>query len=415
MKKILLLLPLAGSMALSSCISEEPLNMECDILQASLKMENPMEMFYHDYDTIEVVTSVSDSVRFLARPKVKIGTIPLSLKLTEGATAYEKDSDKPFVNGTPVDFSNNQTHFFRVVSEDKMWERQYRIFVVNEKTQEEEEGEDSPGNFTADFEDYALDESGKYYIWQAEGAAKDFFTDGVWKNGNPGFKLSKSSAKPMDYPGVPVEGGGPDGSDCIKLETRDTGSFGAMVNMRIASGSLFNGVFDVSNALKDALKATQFSSPFKYKPLTVSAYIKYEPGEKFQDKKGVAVEGVIDEPDFYAVMYRNTDADGNRIIIDGNDVLTSPAIVGIARLPHNYNADGSDKIGNTPIHGVTGEWQKFTLQMEYKEELDPEILANNGYSFVVSFASSWQGAYFQGAVGSKMWIDKLEVICDNKK
>ena len=404
MKKLFLLMPLAGGLALSSCISEEPLNMECDLLEASLQIENPVEVFFHDYDTVQNVPSASDSVRFLARANAKVGMVPLSLKITEGATAYVKDSDIPFVNGTSLDFSDGQKQIIKIVSQDRQWERFYRIFIDHEMVSE--------GNFSADFEDYALDESGKYYVWQAEGAAKDFFTDGVWKNGNPGFKLSKSSALPMDYPGVPVVGGGPDGSDCIKLETKDTGSFGAMVNMRIASGSLFNGVFDVGNALKDALKATQFSSPFKYKPVTVSAYIKYEPGEKFQDKKGNAVEGVIDEPDFYAVMYRNTDADGNRIIIDGNNVLNSPAIVGIARLPHHYNADGTDKVGNDPIHGVTGEWQKITLNMEYKEELDPEILANNGYSFTVSFASSWQGAYFQGAVGSKMWIDKLEVICD---
>lgn len=397
----------ALAISLGACMGDEPLNQECDITEARLEMDNPLDLFEQAHEAVWKELEYDSTVCFLARPDAQPREIALHLTLTPGATAYIDGQDTPFQNGTKVDFTDEKKHSFKVVSEDRQWTRRYTLYIGHKIPYE--------GHFTETFSNYAAEATGHYYVWKAEGAAAGWFTDGEWKNGNPGFRLSRSSAKPDEYPDTPVKGGGPDGSDCIKLETCDTGPFGQMVNMKLASGSLFNGVFDVSNALKDALKATQFSSPFKYKPLTVSAYIKYEPGEKFQDKKGVAVEGVIDEPDFYAVMYRNTDADGNRIVIDGNDVLTSPAIVGIARLPHNYNADGSDKIGNTPIHGVTGEWQKFTLQMEYKEELDPEILANNGYSFVVSFASSWQGAYFQGAVGSKMWIDKLEVICDNKK
>lgn len=419
MKKLLLLTPLIGGITLTSCISEEPLNMECDLLEVSLNIQEPTTVFFHDYDTVQSVISATDSVRFLAKAHSEIGMIPVSLRVTEGATAFHAEEQTPFINGTSLDFSDSQRQTFRIVSQDGKWERQYRVFIDKDKVSE--------GDMQFDFETYSLDslgnyhiwssaeqaeKIGKYYIWQADGNAKDIFPDGVWKNGNPGYKLSRSSAKPMEYPSTPVKGGGPDGSDCVKLETCDTGSFGAMVNMRIASGSFFNGNFDVSNALKDALKATQFSSPFKHKPLTVSAYLRFEPGSKFQDKKGNIVEGVIDEPDFYAVVYRASDAEGNATVIDGNNVLSSPEIVALARLPHHYNADGSDQLSNDPIHGVSNEWQKVTLQLEYREELDPVLLQNNGYKFCISMASSWQGAYFQGAVGSKLWIDKIEVICE---
>lgn len=391
-------------MGLASCMGEEPLNMECDIEEATLQIPNPTDVFYHDYEQHQTILSSADSIRYVARPYATLGAYPLSLSLTPGATAYWGTSTEPFRNGTVVDFSGNQRQHFRVVSEDGRWERQYRIFIDNELPSE--------GNMTFDFSDYELESAGqKYYIWNAEGPAANVFTDGVWKNGNPGFKLSKSSAKPMEYPSVPMVGQGPDGSDCVKLETRDTGAFGTMVNMRLASGSMFNGVFDVANALKDALKATQFGSPFKFEPLSVSADLRFIPGERFQDRDGKTVEGVIDEPDFYIVMYRNTDAEGHQIVIDGNDCLTNPNIIGMARLPHHVAADGSDLLSNEPIHGLTAEWQKVTLNMEYTQEVDPDILASNGYSFYIGFASSWQGAYFRGAVGSQLWIDNVQLIC----
>jgi hypothetical protein len=259
-----------------------------------------------------------------------------------------------------------------------------------------------------DFEEYTLEPGGKYYVW----TAPEIFTDGTWKNGNPGFKISKSSAKPMDYPSTPVMGGGPDGSDCLKLETCDTGPFGQMVNMRLASGSMFNGVFDVDNAIKNALKATMFGSPFAHKPMQMRVWLRFERGNTYQDRSGKPVTGVVDEPDAYVVLYRNEDASGNKVMLDGNDVLSSPHIVGLGRLPHYYNADGSDQLTNNPIHGVTGEWQEFVIPVEYRSEIDPTVLANKGYSLILGLASSWQGAHFKGAIGSKLLIDNVQLYCE---
>jgi hypothetical protein len=216
----------------------------------------------------------------------------------------------------------------------------------------------------------------------------------------------------MDYPSTPVIGGGPDGSDCLKLETCDTGPFGQMVNMRLASGSMFNGVFDVDNAIKNALKATMFGSPFAHKPMQMRVWLRFEKGNTYQDRSGKPVTGVVDEPDAYVVLYRNEDASGNKVMLDGNDVLSSPHIVGLGRLPHYYNADGSDQLTNNPIHGVTGEWQEFVIPVEYRSEIDPTVLANKGYSLILVFASSWQGAHFKGAIGSKLLIDNVQLYCE---
>ena len=393
----------AAVLLLASCIPPEDPNTECDIEAVSLHLETPTEIFYHDYDTMQTVISTETDIQFIIRSYVNVGSLPTTLRVTEGASVFiksEDGTDVPFVNGSLVDYSNEKVQRFHIVSEDKAWDRNYNISVVHEAP--------SDGYLSFDFEVYSLDPSGKYYIWEAP----DVFTDGQWKNGNPGFKISKSTAKPMDYPSTPVAGGGPDGSDCVKLETCDTGPFGRMVNMRLASGSMFNGIFDVGNALTDALKATQFGTPYQHKPVMLRAWLRFEAGSVFQDRDGSTIEGVVDEPDVYIVFYRNEDAEGNRVQLDGNDVLSSPYIVGLGRLPHNYNADGTDQLSATPIHGLTSEWQEVTIPIQYREELDPDVLQNKGYSLIIGFASSWGGAHFKGAIGSKFFIDNVQLFCE---
>lgn len=399
----------------ASC-SEEPLNAECDIEQVSLHLDNPIKFFYHDYDTLQVVPSTVTDIVFTIRSYENVGSLPVTLKVTPGAKIYQyiyNDKENEFQNGQMLDFSDEKVQQLMVVSEDGQWNRVYNICVKHDLPSE--------GNMTFDFNTFSLDAGGKYYEWTItdENAVNGIFggSEATWKNGNPGFKLSKSSAKPMEYPSTPVIGGGPDGSDCVKLETMGTGAFGNMVNMRMAAGSMFLGEFDVANALKDALKATRFGLPFKHKPVKFSVWLKYEQSDKFfQDRMGKEEVGIIDEPDAYLVVYRNQDEEGNRVMLDGNDVLTNKHIVGMARLPHHTYLDENgirrDLVGNDPIHGLTNEWQKVELDVEYFEEIDPEVLENNGYSLVVGFACSWQGAYFRGSIGNKLYIDDVNVICE---
>ena len=403
MKKTSIFAFVAVSLLLASCIAAEQDNTECDIEEVSLHLDSPIDFFFHEYDTLQTVISTETDIVFTIRSYANIQSVPLSLRITEGASIYmisEDGTETPFLSGSSVDFSNEKVYHFRVVSEDKVWSRNYSISVVHDKPSE--------GNLFIDYESYHLDASGKYYVWDAP----EVFPDATWKNGNPGFKISKSSAKPMDYPSTPAVGEGPDGSDCVKLETCDTGPFGRMANMRLASGSMFNGIFDVGNALTAPLEATLMGSPYTHKPIQVRIWLRYEQGSVFQDRDGKPVEGVVDEPDFYIVFYRNEDAEGNKVQLNGGDILTNPNIVGLGRLPHHYNSDGSDQLSNDPIHGVTDEWQEFTIPVVYRSEIDATILENQGYSIAFGSASSWQGGYFAGAIGSKLYMDNLQLFCE---
>ena len=403
MKKTSIFAFVAVPLLLASCIAAEQDNTECDIEEVSLHLDSPIDFFFHEYDTLQTVISTETDIVFTIRSYANIQSVPLSLRITEGASIYmisEDGTETPFLSGSPVDFSNEKVYHFRVVSEDKVWSRNYSISVVHDKPSE--------GNLFIDYESYHLDASGKYFVWDAP----EVFPDATWKNGNPGFKISKSSAKPMDYPSTPAVGAGPDGSDCVKLETCDTGPFGRMANMRLASGSMFNGIFDVGNALTAPLEATLMGSPYTHKPIQIRIWLRYEQGSVFQDRDGKLVEGVVDEPDFYIVFYRNEDAEGNKVQLNGGDILTNPNIVGLGRLPHHYNSDGSDQLSNDPIHGVTDEWQEFTIPVVYRSEIDATILENQGYSIAFGSASSWQGGYFAGAIGSKLYMDNLQLFCE---
>lgn len=376
---------------MGSCIGDEPLNAECDIEEVSLTMADAESVFYHEYDTLQVVSSAVDSVGFLIRYDKNVGELPLNLKLTPGAKPYIMENGEyvPFKQGSLVDFSNEQVRQFRIVSQDGRWARLYRINIVHDKAPEKEH---LFMNITFDY--FELNSTGKYHVWY--GVEENSISYDQWATGNPGFNLSKSSAKVEEYPTLGVQTGGVDGGPYLKLETRDTGAFGRMVNMRLAAGNLFIGTFDVANALKDAMAATRFGLPFKHKPVKVSGWYKFKAGERFQDRKGNAVDRV-DQPDIYCVMYRNQDADGNQVLLYGDDVLTSPAIVGLAR-----------------ITGVveTDEWTSFEMSLNYTSELDSELLENNGYSMTISFASSIEGASFEGAPGSVFCVDNVTIECE---
>lgn len=376
--KLRLLLVLFVCTLLSSCFKDEPLNEECDIEEAFITADVLEDMFFNTTDAHIKVPSDKTEIVFNVRKQTDLTALAPEFVVTSGATIVP-------ASGSVHDFSNGPVEY-TVTSQDGAWQRKYLVsfrYVTRTVT--------DVMNF--DFERYALDGTGKYYVWN------DLTEDGAdannWATGNPGFRLSMGSAKPEDYPSAPVADGY-DGA-CVKLETRSTGLFGAAVNMRLAAGNLFIGTFDVQSALKDAMKATRFGLPFDRKPLRFSGYYKYKAGEKFQNKAGNIIEGEVDEGHIYSVLYRNHDAQGNAVVLQGDNVLTSPQIVAIA---------DAGKISDI------SEWTGFDVEYVYYEDVDEELLKNQGYNMAVVFSSSKRGALFEGAIGSTLYIDKVRVECE---
>lgn len=366
----------------TSCIKDEPLNSECDIEVCKVHHEASDTIFYALSDTIIDVNSVDTVINFYTRSRINpqdLSQISVTFDLTPGATITP-------ANGSVQDFSQGGV-VYTVVSEDKQWSRRYKVRFVPRAVL----------NPDFDFENVELEQPReRFYIWFAYDQNQK--RQDLWATGNSGFALSRSSAKPHEYPSVMLEQGV--SGKGVKLETCSTGQFGESVKMPIAAGNLFLGSFDVQKALFDPMKATRFGVPVNRKPVRFTGYYKFQPGEVFKDRYDQAVPGRVDAPDAYAVLYKNTDENGLPVTLYGDDVLTHKNIVAIARVPEFKVTGVAD----------TCAWEHFDLPLEYKQELDMVRLSNLGYNLAVVFTSSIEGATFCGAEGSTLLIDESAII-----
>ena len=198
----------------------------------------------------------------------------------------------------------------------------------------------------------------------------------------------------IDYPTVQVANGFK--GKAVKLETRNTGDFGAMVKMYIAAGNLFIGTFEVGNALANPRKATNFGFQFDKRPKTLKGHYKFKAGDVYS-VEGKPQEGVRDKCDIYAVMY---EAENNSIMLNGDNVFNSDKLVLLARIEPKDIVESD-------------EWNEFTIHFESVKgrEIDDTKLQNGKYKLGIVLSSSVDGAYFRGAVGSTLYVDELELIC----
>lgn len=387
MKKLRLILGLGITVAtFSSCIKDEPLNAEADIEQVSVHVDNPLETFFQLSDTMQNVSYADSTITFTVRSQADLTSLAPTFRITEGATISP-------ASGTVRDFSQGPLTY-TVTSQDGQWSRLYTLRF-------------NPTNVTVkdtvayDFEHYMLEpENQAYYVWQEEQADGSLST--VWASGNAGFRRSMASAKPDEYPTYVVEKGRH--GYAVACTTRSTGPFGELVNRRIASGNLFLGKFDFSQALVNTLHATQFGIPFDKKPMAFQGYYKYHRGAVYQDSDGFTMPDQKDYAAIYAVLYRNHDDKGNPVVLYGDNVKTSPQVVAIADMG-DIDDTGDD------------EWHEFKANFDYynNKDLDQETLENRGYSLAIVFSSSKDGDHFMGAIGSTLILDDVRIVCTSQE
>ena len=242
------------------------------------------------------------------------------------------------------------------------------------------------------FANYKMADKTKYYTWvetDESGNELDY-----WASGNGGYALVGIAKKAEDYPTAPfndVERG-----PSVKLTTCRTGSFGDMVKMPIAAGSLFIGKFNSKIAMKLPREATAFGlQVLKGEPKRLEGWYKYKAGEVFTDKDKKVRPERRDTADIYAVVY---EVDPNNFeALNGDDVLTSDRIVLMARIDNP---------------GEPSEWTSFSEPFKPMngKTFDPERMARYGYAIAVVATSSRQGAYFEGAIGSTLCINQMRVV-----
>lgn len=380
MKKLFVYLPLL--LLGTSCIQDEPLNAEADILTCVVKNEHGES----DVNIKGAALVSNTRVMALAIPRINLKKLAPEFTITPGATIEP-------ASGTMLDFSKPQK--YTVTSQDGNWEKVYMVSV-------------DTSEITTNYQFEFFETPKKYEVFYEEvptqdGAIKQY----IWASGNAGFALTPMASSPKDFPTVSVEEGYTGRG--VKLETKSTGDFGEMVKMPIAAGNLFIGSFDATNAMKEPLKATLFGLPFGKKPITFKGRYVYKRGAPFIIKNSAGdkqeVPGREDIGDIYAVLY-----DAENGSLNGANVLSSDRIIALARVNNMKVTPAS-----TPVSSDV--YEKFEISFDYDSYRGtcPFVAERSNtyrYNLAVVFTSSRDGAYFAGALGSTLYIDDVEVICE---
>lgn len=361
---------------LSSCIKDELMNSECDILSAWVEGEQYEENFYQTSQMrMENISSTEKEIVFTVRSLISLPKeMPIFFNVTPGATIQP-------ASGTVQDFTKGPV-VYTVTSQDGAWQRQYNVSFK----------EASLPTYKFSFEHYNTVESGGnayhefYEIDSQSGQIRH-----LWASGNAGAVLAKVSSKPEDQPTYSMEHGYIGRGLC--LNTQDAGSLGHLFKKPIAAGNLFMGRFILDNVVFNPLKATEFGYEIDREPVRVTGYYKYRPGAVFTDMNMNEIPGRVDEASIYAVFYRNKDEQGNKVFLYGDDVLTSPYIVSKAQ------------VASLP---PTDEWTRFEMFFE-GEDADDAMVLDKSFNLTLVFSSSKNGASFEGAIGSELCVDEVEI------
>lgn len=367
---------------LSSCIKEEALNAEADIMGVTLGDNSQLlrEPVISNND-ITLYANTADSI------------LSPEFVLTDGAT-IEPASGTPRKFFTRVPNPQNENgedsinlaipQEYTVTSQDGKWKKTYTVRIANNAT---------PIDYHFDnIRYYGFDGQDYFHVFYETigGSHVD------WGSGNAGAMITLAASNPSfaDYPTSQADGG--QSGKCAKLTTISTGALGTMFGAPIAAGNIFLGTFSVN--MSDMASSTHFGIPFfNTKPVSLTGYYKYKAGEVVTDKKMNVVEGAKDDFALYAVLFEVTD---DVPWLDGRDgkssSLNSPNIVLKAELVDRKETD---------------EWTRFEIPFEQMngKEFDYQKMVGGKYSFAIVASSSKDGALFKGAVGSTLYIDEFHV------
>ena len=367
---------------MTSCIKDEAPNAECDILAVKATW------LESNKDILSGTPIISNNdVRFYVKEDTDIETLKLldpEFELTYGAQINKEDRVEE--NG-----ERGVYLYYRTTSEDGMWNKEYKVSFTKQTVMDVDA--------TFSFENFELDKptpKGKYNVWHevdANGTKLNW-----WASGNAGFVFTGKGKTPGDFP-TSADSAGYKGC-CIRLTTRDTGSFGKMSGMPIAAGNIFIGEFLTTNATKAPLEATRFGYPIvPSKPVSLTGYYKYTPGEEFTNKKLEVQADRRDTCSIYSVLYEIDPA--NIITLDGSNVLSDDRIVLVAELKNP---------------GEPKEWTNFEIPFEAANgnAFDYEKLERGEYAITIVASSSKSGAFFEGAIGSTLYVDELKINWENR-
>lgn len=378
-KLVLLLNTFILALTLNSCIKDEPLGKETDILSFKIEEEG--------YLSSEVS---NDRVNVTVSNGVKLSAVTPIIEVSSGATITP-------ASGGVQDFSNGSVTY-KVTSEDKKYSKEYKVSFVKS----------SLIGLYFDFENWEklADKDGGYYVLQTP--TLEGHNVKMWDSGNPGIAfVNKGKA----FPTAPTSEDVFDGNYSAKLETMKGNVNIGNIKIPIFSGSLFYGSFYLGGGISEprkCLKLGQLYSEEFGKPLIFTGYYKYKIGSPYiyldENKNEISTTEITDAFSIYAVLFRVTKGQSDNEFLDGITIMDSEKIVARADWKPETEA-----ITDTP---AAKGFKKFTIPFEYKEGVILDYQKYD-YKLTIMFASSKDGNEYKGAIGSTLIIDNVKIINEN--
>ena len=201
---------------LVSCIRDEALNAEADILTCTVSGDIlKRDPIIENNKVVLMVTADADLTH--QAPE---------FTLTPGATISP-------ASGTERDFTTPQS--YTVTSEDGNWKKEYQVTYIIAGISSEYHFEN-----VKDYKSSLL--KYVYNIFYENDSEGKWVMD--WASGNTGFALTGAGTEdPASFPTSSYAEGKV--GKCVKLETKSTGDFGSKLGMPIAAGNLFISIRQV--------------------------------------------------------------------------------------------------------------------------------------------------------------------------
>jgi len=356
-----LLFFLSIALTLSSCIKDEELDTDADILEAYIPSE---------YLKMEPIVT-NTSVEFRVKSNVDLEKQTPFFIISPNATM-----DPP--NGVTRNFQTAQEVV--VTAQDQRWKKTYLVSFISDEL-----------STFYNFNNAELTDKNRYYRFYEIGSNGEKIYD--WDSGNQGYATIAGSTPPEEYPTTITPGRR--GGLAVKMQTVYTSSFAAATGNPIAAGNLFLGQFKLNPF--NALKSTRFGLPYAGDlPQKLRGVYKYTAGKKVTDENFNEVPGAKDSFDIYAIIFETQKKDN---YLSGDHNFTDSRNIAIARI------SAQDRLETTA-------WTTFNISFELVP--GKKFEANKEYMLALVMTSSIDGAIFQGAIGSTLLVDEIELVYEKE-
>lgn len=366
MKQFLLFILLATS--ITSCIQDEELNPEADILALT----------FPDNSLRTVGVEINNDY-IMVYPKLNVNLRDSAItyiEVTEGAT-YQR------ISNTVV---NDTLFFIDVTSESKEYTKRYSII----------QSESFPETFG--FETWVKPSATFLYENPRDGSLQ-------WYSSNNGAAIAwnKVSKPANEYLVRKIN---MSGSTAAELRTME--GPGEIANgvtyIPCLAGSLYLGGFNPLTGLVDPLRSTMFGVPFNSgKPTRLTGYYIYNEGtEDYINSDGSRDKNKRDNCSMYAVIYK-TDQDVQYLY--GDNVVNSPNIIARAEVKPGDVRQGKDFV----YFEVEFDYKSYKVPFSWKE------LQDNKYKLSIVFSSSSRGQHYEGRPGSTLIVDHINLYYETSE